>query len=304
MKFIFIVNPVAGKGNVARLVQEAVGGRTDCEIYETRGPRDATAYIRHRCAEAPTEDACYVACGGDGTANEVASGVAGQPAASMTVFALGSGNDFVKAVGGVPLYRNVEALLAAAPRPIDILRVGDRWSINAFHFGFDASVARIMNAVKTKPIIGGRNAYMTGVVRALAGSMRTRCAMRVDGEDFFTGDMLLCTVANGQYVGGSYRCAPRSLQDDGLAEICLVKPVSRPRFVTLMSAYKNGTHLEDPRFTSYIQYRQGSVVEVEGGPDFAVSLDGEVVEGTRFRVEVVRQGLRFAMPQVRQPAMR
>ncbi|MBR4394581.1 MAG: hypothetical protein IKT07_11260, partial [Oscillospiraceae bacterium] len=240
---------------------------------------------------------CFVACGGDGTVNEVASGIAMDLNAAMTVLPLGSGNDFVKAFGGAKRFLDVEALLKAKPKPIDILRVGDRWAVNAFHFGLDAAVAKTMIDVKPKPIIGGANAYPTGVAKALLFNMRTWCRMEVDGETFSEGNILLCTVANGQYVGGSYRCAPRSRPDDGLAEICLVKPVSRLRFLTLMNAYKAGSHLEDPRFRGVILYRRGKVVEVSGKPGFMVSLDGEIVEQDSFRVEVVPGGVNFAVPE-------
>ena len=214
----------------------------------------------------------------------------------MTVFPLGSGNDFVKAFGGAQRFLDVEALLQAQPLPIDILKVGERWAVNAFHFGLDAAVAKTMIDVKPKPIIGGRNAYPTGVAKALIFNMRTWCHMEVDGEVFHDGNMLLCTVANGQYVGGSYRCAPRSRYDDGLAEICLVRPVSRLRFLTLMNAYKAGSHLDDPRFEGKVFYRRGRVIDVSGKPGFMVSLDGEIVEGQSFRVEVISGGLRFAAP--------
>ncbi len=294
MKHIFVVNPAAGSGAVPRIVRERVGGRADCEIYETRGKRDATEFVRSRCAKSPEEDLCFVACGGDGTVNEVASGVALHPKAAMTVFPLGSGNDFVKAFGGAERFRDVEALLKAVPRPIDILKVGDRWAVNAFHFGLDAAVAKTMIDVKPKPLIGGKNAYPTGVAKALLFNMRTWCRMEVDGEAFHEGNMLLCTVANGQYVGGSYRCAPRSLPDDGLAEVCLVKPVSRLRFLRLMNAYKEGSHLEDPRFQGVVFYRRGRTIDVSGKPGFMVSLDGEIVEGESFRVEVIPGGLMFA----------
>ncbi len=294
MKYIFIVNPAAGRGKVPAIVREAVAGREHCSIYETRAPRDATEYIRSFCAAAEKpEELCFVACGGDGTLNEVASGVA-ETQASMSVYALGSGNDFVKIFGGLEVFRDVEAILNAEPIPVDLLRVNDRWAVNAFHFGFDSSVAKTMGKVKTLPIIGGRNAYPAGVVKALLFDMKTRCSMRVDGEDFHDGDMLLCTVANGQYVGGSYRCAPRSRCDDGLAEVCLVRPVSRLKFVSLMDEYRDGSHLTDPRFERYITYRQGKSVEVDGGEGFSISVDGEVVEGTHFRVEVVPGALRFA----------
>ncbi len=297
MKHIFIVNPAAGSGEVPRIVREQIAGLPDCEIYETKGPRDAEAYIRSRCAASPEEKLCFVACGGDGTVNEVASGLAMNRNACMTVYPLGSGNDFVKAFGGADRFRNVEALRKAVPRPIDILKVGERWAANAFHFGLDSAVAKTMTDVKPKPLIGGKNAYPTGVAKALIFNMRTWCRMEVDGEAFHEGNMLLCTVANGQYVGGSYRCAPRSLCDDGLAEICLVKPVSRLRFLKLMNAYKAGSHLEDPRFDGVVCYRRGRVIDVVGKPGFMVSLDGEVVEGASFRVEVIPGGLMFAVPE-------
>lgn len=298
MKHVFLVNPVAGRGNALQEVRDIAAGKKDCEIYEIMSGEDAADYVRSRCAESE-EELCFVACGGDGTVNAVASGAALQPKACMTVLPLGSGNDFVKAFGGKSRFLDPEALLAAEPKPIDILKVGDRWAVNAFHFGLDSAVAETMNRVKSKPIIGGGNAYPTGVAKALICNMRTWCRMKVDGEDFNDGDILLCTVANGQYVGGSYRCAPRSLCDDGLADICLVQPVSRIRFLSLMNSYKAGNHLEDPRLKPVIRYRRGKVIEVEGKPGFTVSLDGEIVKGERFRVEVVPGGLRFAVPEER-----
>jgi len=294
MKHVFIVNPAAGNGTAPQTVRDALNGRSDCEIYETKSRGDATEYIRQRCSRNPAERVCYVACGGDGTINEVASGLAENPNVCMTVFPLGSGNDFVKAFGGSEKFRNMDALLAAKPRPIDILKVGDRWAVNAFHFGLDAYVAKTMIQVKAKPVIGGKNAYPTGVAKALLFGMRTGCRVNTDGENLYDGSILLCTVANGTYVGGSYHCAPRSLPDDGYAEICLIKTVTRVRFLRMMDGYKEGKHLDDPAFRDYIFYRRGKTVDVSGKPGFIVSLDGEIVEGTHFHVEVIPDGLQFA----------
>ncbi len=294
MKHIFVVNPTAGKGKGLAAVREQVKDRPGCEILLPGSAQETVEMIRQRAEASPEEELCFVACGGDGTVNAVANGVLSVDNACMTVFALGSGNDYIKVFGGKSRFTDVETILRAEPHPVDVLRVNDRWCVNAFHFGLDSAVAKTMNEVKEKAVIGGRNAYPTGVAKALIFSMRTPCSIRVDGEEFHSGDMLLCTVACGEYVGGSYRCAPRSILDDGLAEICLVKPVSRLRFLTLMNAYKTGQHLTDPRFTELIQYRRGRVIEVEGDPGFIVSLDGEVVEGTSFRAEVVPGRLRFA----------
>lgn len=300
MKHIFLYNPAAGQGETKTQLEAAVSQHDGCEFYETKGPQDATAYIQKRIAAEPEELLCFVACGGDGTINEVASGVAGHANACFTIYPCGSGNDFVKVFGGRERFLDVDALLAAQPSPIDILKVDDRWCINVFSFGFDTSVLKTMNAVKRKPFMGGKRAYYVGIVTALMKSMRTGCAITVDDEPFFTGDILLCTFANAQYVGGSFKCAPRAEVDDGLIEVCLVKPISRLSFVKLIGSYTNGTHLEDPRMKDIVQYTRAKKLTVESARGLLpVSLDGEVVERRKFTVEIVPGGINFALPKAK-----
>ena len=300
MKHIFLYNPAAGQGEARTILEAAAAQHEDCEFYVTRGPRDATTYIEKRIAVSPDERLCFVACGGDGTINEVASGVAGHENACFTIYPCGSGNDFVKIYGGPDRFLDLEALLAAEPVPIDILKVDDRWCINVFSFGFDTGVLKTMNNVKRKPFIGGKRAYYVGIVHALMKSMKTGCAITVDGEPFYTGDILLCTFANGQYVGGSFKCAPRAKVDDGLIEMCLVKPISRLSFVQLIGTYTNGTHLEDPRMKDIRLYTRAKKLTVESGKGLLpVSLDGEVIERKRFTVEVIPGGVSFALPKAK-----
>ena len=300
MKHIFICNPAAGQGDAKAQLEALTAQREDCEFYVTRGPRDATAYIEQRLAAAPGEKLCFVACGGDGTINEVASGVAGHENACFTIYPCGSGNDFVKIYGGLSRFLDMDALLAAEPAPIDILKVDDRWCINVFSFGFDTGVLKTMNAVKRKPLMGGKRAYYVGIVDALMKSMKTGCTITADGEPFFSGDILLCTFANAQYVGGSFKCAPRAEVDDGLIEVCLVKPISRLSFVKLIGSYTAGTHLEDPRMKDIVLYTRARKLTVESAKGLLpVSLDGEVIERKRFTVEVIPGGVNFALPESR-----
>jgi len=300
MKHIFLYNPAAGQGWAKDILQQTVSQHENCEFYETRGPRDATIFIQKRIAQEPEDQLCFVSCGGDGTINEVASGVAGHKNACFTVYPCGSGNDFVKVYGGKERFLDLDALLAAEPAPIDILKVDDRWCINVFSFGFDTSVLKTMNAVKRKPLMGGKRAYYVGIVHALMKSMKTGCRVTVDDEIFYDGDILLCTFANGQYVGGSFKCAPRAEMNDGLIEVCLIKPVSRLSFVKLIGSYTNGTHLEDPRMKDILQYTRARKLTVESAKGLLpVSLDGEVIERKRFTVEIVPGGVNFALPKAK-----
>ena len=304
MKHIFIINPVAGKENHFETVQAALG-RTkniDYELYQTRDVGDATTYIRERCTAEPNERFRFYACGGDGTLNEVVNGAVGFENAAVGCYPCGSGNDFVKYYGGKRVFYDLNSLLGAEEEYIDLIRVGDRYAINATHFGFDSCVANTMRNVRRKKVIGGSNAYTTGVVVGLFKAMKNRCRVTVDGELLNpNGTILLCTIANGQFVGGSFRCAPRSLNNDGMLEVCLVKPVSHVTFMRLIKYYTNGTHLDNPKFDKYLVYRRAKKVEIEAPEGFIYSLDGELIENPKFTVEVVPSAIRFAVPKGASP---
>lgn len=300
MKHIFIINPAAGKDNSFDNIKQRLEQKkpeVDYELYETQAPGDATAYIRAYC-EANLEPVRFYACGGDGTLNEVVNGVVGFEHASMGCYPCGSGNDFVKYYGGKKVFWDIDELLSAPEEYIDLMRVGNKYAINATHFGFDTSVAETMMKVRRKKIVGGSNAYTTGIVVSLFKAMKNDCKVTVNGELLNpAGKILLCTITNSQYVGGAFRCAPRAINNDGLLEVCLVKPISYLTFASLINVYTQGKHLEDPRFKKFIEYRRGTKIEVEAPEGFSYSFDGEIVRQNRFTVEVVRQAIRFAVPK-------
>ena len=131
-------------------------------------------------------------------------------------------------------------------------------------------------------------------------SLASAAMVYADGELLNeNGELLLCTVANGSHYGGSFNCAPRAKNDDGLIELCLVKPISRAKFVTLVSSYEKGNHLEDPRFSEYIMYRRCKRVDLVGGDDFAVTVDGELVMGKEFTCEIVPSAIKFVVPELK-----
>lgn len=295
MKHVFVVNPKAGQGvDPADIEAKLRNTDVDWELYVTKSRLDAVRFVRERCASG--ERLRFYACGGDGTINEVARGMIGFENASMTCVPVGSGNDFVKCCGGQDVMLDIDALVHSGEKPIDVIKVEDRHCVNACHFGFDTAVARTMNNIKTKKIIGGKNAYVSGVVKALVCNMKTKGTIIADGEKLGGDEFLLCTVTNGQYVGGMFRCAPRAEIDDGLLEVCYVKPVSRLTFIKLVSKYKNGEHLDDPHFADMLIYRRCKKVEVIAGEDFAVSLDGEMFETEHFTAEVMPKAINFASP--------
>lgn len=301
MKHIFIVNTVAGEHSCLEEVKKAIANESeaiDYELFTPNSAKDNVSQIKEYLEAHPDEEVRFYACGGDGTLNKVASGIYGYPNASLAVLAYGSGNDYIKYYADLKAFRNVENAMHGTEKRIDIMQVNGRFAINATHFGLDSVVAKVMHKIRRYPIIGGKMCYPIAVLRAFLTGMRTKCTVYADGEKLNEGKICLCTIANGKYVGGSYKCAPRSLNDDGLLEVCLIKPVSRIKFALLKKSYTHGTHLDNPKFKDIIVYRRAKHVVIEGGKGFCVSLDGEVLNSERIVVDNKQQAIRFVVPAV------
>lgn len=299
MKHIFIVNPAAGNSSDrSELTERLRETNADFQVYITKAPRDATRFIQKYCSE-HSEPVRFYACGGDGTLSEAAAGVVGFENAELSCCPCGSGNDFVKYYGGADKFRDIGALINAPARPIDIIKINDTYSLNVVNFGFDTHVAATMEKVRRKKLIGGKNAYNTGIVSAVLFAMKNRAEIYADGELLNPdGDFLLCTAANGKYVGGAFQCAPRSLNDDGLMEICLARTVSRLRFVQILGPYTNGKHLDNPNFSDVFVYRRCKKLEVSAPDGFKVCVDGELIDAPHFICEVIPGAVRFAAPVI------
>lgn len=298
MKHVFIVNPNSGSGNSYELVNyglKTLFDPIDHEIYVTKSKGDAVNYIKDYMAE-NREYVRFYACGGDGTINEVVNGIVSFPNASFTVFPSGSGNDFIKTFGKKEDFTDFYSLVNGNERPIDLIKVGERYCVNVCNFGLDSFVAGHMDKIRSKPIIGGRNSYKTSVALGFAVAMKTKATVFADGRKVNDGTLLLCTVANAQYVGGKYKCAPRAVIDDGLLELCLVKPISRLTFLRLSEEYAKGNHLDDERFKKHIIYKQCKSVEVFAEKEFGITLDGEVHPTKHEKIDIIHNGIKFAVP--------
>ena len=298
MRHIFVVNPCSGPASAADAIRRAVEALRlpdPCQVYVTAGPGDATEFVRAQCRNAG-EELRFYACGGDGTLNEVVNGAAGCPQAAVGCYPCGSGNDFVKYYGGKQAFLDIAAQTAAEAVPIDLIRVNDRYAVNVVNIGFEALAADRMVRFRRVPLFKGPRSYYPAVVATLLDGMKHPFRLTADGEPLFEGKILLCTFANGEYVGGSFRCAPRASVADGLLEVCMVRPISRLQFAKLIGLYQRGEHLDSPLMKDVITYRRAGKITAESDKETLICLDGEIVRGKKFEISCVPGGLRFLLP--------
>ena len=125
MKHLFIINPAAGSRDQSekyrKTIAEVCGARNlNYEIRVSEAPGQCREIAR-RAAESGEEYRIY-SCGGDGTLNEVVSGAAGFDNVAVTMFAGGSGNDFVRIFSETEPFKDLERLRDADDTVFDLIQ--------------------------------------------------------------------------------------------------------------------------------------------------------------------------------------
>lgn len=298
MKYCFIINPMSGKKDSTTEIKtylEQNHNDLDYEIYNTKCVGDAIKYVKEKC-ENKTTPITFIACGGDGTLNEVVNGCYGYNDVYVSVYPCGSGNDFVKVFGKINHFNDLSKILTGTSKKIDVLKVNNRYTINMCNLGFDASAAYKMNVFRKWPLVSGKGAYTLALVFSLIFKMKHKCIIEVDGEKVFDGQMLLTAVGNGISCGGGYYCLPRASVDDGLMDVVYIKKLSRFTFIKLVKKYKNGTYVDDPKYYKYVDYKKCKKLTLKAYKDIAYCLDGECETTKEINVEIIEKAINFVVP--------
>lgn len=299
MKHYFILNPAAGKGDSVQLpsrIRDAFRDRGEEYIlYTTTAPGDATAYVAEQCRKHPGEPLRFYACGGDGTASEVARGMLGRQDAALGIIPCGSGNDLVRNYPHRD-FRSIPAQLAGETVPIDLIDFCGRTAVNLCNCGIDADVAHNMPLFRRLPGVSGSRAYQLSILYTFFRPLGKRAEVVLDGEPPLAADLLLLLCANGRYYGGGYQGAPLARMDDGLLDVCIVPKLGRLKILRILGKYQRGLHVSDPELTALVTYRQVRRVEVRFAQPVTMCLDGETFREAWMTAQVLPGAIRLVLP--------
>lgn len=295
MKYVFIVNPVAGKkkaGEFAPEIEKICRAKgVDFEVYKTTSVGDAKAYTR-KLGESGEAVRVY-GCGGDGTLFEVINGAVGFDNLQVGTLPLGSGNDFVRNFGRKRDFLDVLNQLEGESRKIDLIKCGEKYAISQCSMGIDAEVCAKQADFKKLPFMSGEMAYTASLVYCFLTKASNVFEVSVDDGEFETYDVLFALCGNARYYGGGYKGIPLAICDDGLLDFIIVrKDMPVIKFLKEMNNYKAGKHLEWDRTI----FRRGKKMTVRSRKFSAVNVDGECEFVKERTFEIVPQGINFIFP--------
>ena len=302
MKHLVILNGKAGEGRAEEKNESLrqAFSKVDSEFHTTIAPKEATQFVKEYLDAHKDEKVRVYACGGDGTVFEVANGVVGHDNAELAIFPIGTGNDFVKYYGGTERFLDLEKLIKAEAKPIDLTKIAGPsldeplYSINVINFGFDAIVGAVGNKYKDQ---GKKDPYGKALKVAIMKGRFNKIKVAADGEALNKKTMLLCTLAQGKFVGGKFMCAPHSVNDDGLIDVCLLRTRPLLAFLGILNPYTEGKHLDTPKYRKTLEYRQAKAITIDAPKDIDICVDGEMIVGSHFDVEVVPGAIKLVIPE-------
>lgn len=301
MRHIFIINPTAGKKDsrqrvyaMAEALRTKHGLDVECMLTNSRG--HATALTRALAAQGGYLR--FYACGGDGTVNEVANGIAGFPNAAMTCVPVGTGNDFLKNFGpeALPLFQDAENLWNGKVQPLDLIDCNGKLCLTIACTGIDARVAESVHDFSSSPVLSGRGSYLASVaVNFLFKPIAQRWRVTLDGETV-EDDFALVSMCNGRYYGGGSTPVPEARMTDGVLETVLVKKISKPRFAALFGDYSAGKYKELPPELISVS-RAGVVTITPTAGEIVTCLDGECFHSNGVTLRLSEKKLNFFAPE-------
>ena len=291
-RICFIINPTADRKRSVRhfdTLQNEIETRwRDAEIVMTSAEIPVEELAREKAAQFDI----VVACGGDGTVSQVASGLIGSRAA-LGVIPIGSGNDFVKSVQlNKPITECLDILLKGNIREIDMIRFsGDEegWCVNTIGMGLDGLAN--YHAGQSK-FLKGFLLYAVGALKACASFRGSKMRLNIDGETV-ENDYLMVTLCNGKWEGGQFYIAPEAVMDDGWLDLLTVEKLPLYLILTYLPRFSSG-----PKKTMRgIRSLRCKKLELTSEKPIYVHSDGEHVSGEvqHLKLEVVEKALKVVV---------
>lgn len=208
---VLIVNPISGSGAALR------AARLTTTILEQRGVRvrqqvtGEKGEARRFASEVDPDCDAIVSVGGDGTLNEVLSGLVRDIPVGLVP--IGTANVVSRELD-IPRNprRSAHLLLDGVPQRIDVGRIDDRRFVAMVGAGVDGAIIEAISRARTGPI--SKLSYVKPTAQAIFSFLPKPMRLTVDGvlqPEVFYGVF----VTNTRNYGGYFSVTPKAAMNDG-----------------------------------------------------------------------------------------
>jgi YegS/Rv2252/BmrU family lipid kinase len=243
---VFIINPRSGTDRV-KAMRQAIEANLSKELYtydlqHTKYPSHGVVLAREAAAAGAFG---VVAVGGDGSVNDVVTGLVGTSTA-LGIIPRGSGNGMARTMG---LQLNdaacIRVINGAKIVATDIGYANDRPYISNAGVGFDALISKKFSKSNRR----GFRTYSWLVMQHLWLYKEHEWRITIDG-DALRERAFIVNVANGQQFGYNFKIAPQASYTDGLLDVVIIRKFPKLLGAGLVLRAMKGNITRSP----YVQY--------------------------------------------------
>lgn len=286
-----IANPGCGRDISPPLIGRLLAPLGELEVLWTIGPGHAGELVREALSRGVRR---FVAAGGDGTVNEIASGLASAPeGTSLGILPFGTGNDLARSLGlPLDLDRAAEVLVSGRECPIDLVRVHSSrpgMMANSSIAGLGGDIAEGLDRDLKRT--WGSAAYLRMALDNVPSAAAFRAEITLDDARLRLA-VTNVVVANGKFLGGGIPVAPLAELDDGLLDVMVLPALSSARLFGIVPRLLMGRVHE----SRHVIHRRSRRVRVEADSAMPVTIDGEAGGSGPVTYEVEQGALRLIRP--------
>ncbi|MEI8278213.1 MAG: YegS/Rv2252/BmrU family lipid kinase [Bacteroidota bacterium] len=216
---VFIVNPKSGVER-EKVIQQAIDTQLDQDKYSYEIQH--TEYAKHGIELAKSAAAkgafAVVAVGGDGSVNDIVSGLLGSQTA-LAIIPKGSGNGMARAMK-IP-FKEVEAIEIinkANTIMMDVAFANGQPFISNAGVAFDALISRKFS----KSLRRGLAVYSWLVTKHMWTYKEWDWDIVIDSEKMKEKAFII-SIANGQQFGYNFKIAPTASWTDGILDVVIIR---------------------------------------------------------------------------------
>jgi len=220
----FIINPIAGSGNtiLSESFLEFFFPRKRYRIKVKPSQYKGNSILLTQRSIAEGAD-IIVACGGDGTVNEVASTLIGSDI-PLGIIPIGSGNGLAS---NLKIPKNIEAAIAAIKtskiEKIDVGCLNEHYFFSNTGFGFDASVIKYYEASEKRTL----SRYVKASIKSFKHyHKQSEVRITIDDKPEIVSPFLIF-ISNSNELGYHVSLTPKASLKDGLLDIVIVPQINK-----------------------------------------------------------------------------
>ncbi|MCG9129359.1 diacylglycerol kinase family lipid kinase [Candidatus Poribacteria bacterium] len=294
--FILIANPISGKGKAKTVAEHTHNVLTtkefNGELKLTTGSGDAKQFAQDAVSNGIK---WVIVCGGDGTLHEAVNGIANTPDVTLGLIPAGRGNDLATAIG-IPRKpeQAIDTLFTGEKKNIDLGYVKSEKGTEHYFStiatcGYDTEVSR-RGSERSTPF-SGTASYIYAAIVTLFHYKNPFVQIEAD---FGTheGPLLLAATGITKSYGGGFQIVPNAVFDDGLFDVCVIRPVSKITVLRLMVTLFWGGHVNHHA----VDIQRTRSMRIETNPPIMLYADGEPMCETPATIEIIKHGLTILVP--------